>query len=93
MAETQKAEPAQVGRKKRGRKKAGPPQRRRRRAKELVEQVIEKMEQKLKSEEVKPSVGDLIRLLQLEKELEEEQPKEIKVSWVEPREEEHAGDG
>lgn len=59
---------------------------------ELVEQVIENIEKKLKSDQLKPSVGDFIRLLQLEKELEEERPREIKVSWVEPREEEHAGD-
>ncbi len=58
----------------------------------LVEQVIENLEKKLESNELKPSVGDFIRLLQLEKELEQEQPREIKVSWVEPREEEHAGE-
>jgi hypothetical protein len=50
----------------------------------LVSKVIAKIEQKLEADELKPSVGDFIRLLQLEKELkEEEQPKEIKVSWVE----------
>ena len=58
----------------------------------LVEKMIEKIEEKLDKDELKPSVGDLIRLLQLDKELKEEQPKEIKVSWVEPHEEEHAGD-
>jgi hypothetical protein len=50
----------------------------------LIGGVIAQMEAKLKSEDLKPSVGDLIRLLQLEKELEEEQPREIEVSWVEP---------
>jgi hypothetical protein len=59
---------------------------------ELVGKVIENLEQKLEANELKPSVGDLIRLLQLERELEAEQPREIKVSWVEPREEEHAGE-
>ncbi len=50
----------------------------------LVGKVIARIEEKLDSEELKPSVGDFIRLLQLEKELEEEeQPKEIKVTWVE----------
>jgi len=53
---------------------------------ELVSKVIEKIEQKLESGEMKPTVGDFIRLLQLEKELTEEQPREIKVSWVEPGE-------
>ncbi len=51
---------------------------------ELVSEVLQKMEQRLVSDELKPTVGDFIRLLQLEKELAEEQPKEIKVSWVEP---------
>lgn len=46
--------------------------------------MIARIEEKLETDELKPSVSDLVRLLQLEKELtEEEQPKEIKVSWVE----------
>jgi hypothetical protein len=53
---------------------------------ELISRVLENIENKLTSQELKPSVGDFIRLLQLEKELEEEQPKEIKVSWVEAEE-------
>ena len=36
--------------------------------------------------ELKGTLGDFIRLLQLEKELEDEQPKEIEVRWVEPSE-------
>ncbi len=51
---------------------------------ELVSRVLEKMEQTMVAEGVKPTVGDFIRLVQLEKELAEEQPKEIRVSWVEP---------
>lgn len=50
----------------------------------LVEQVIENLEKRLKRDELKATVGDLIRLVQLEKELDEEQPKEIKVTWVDP---------
>jgi hypothetical protein len=50
----------------------------------VIGDVIAKMEAKLTSEELKPSVGDFIRLLQFEKELKEEQPREIEVSWVEP---------
>jgi hypothetical protein len=53
---------------------------------ELVSKVLQKMEQKLASDALKPTVGDFIRLLQLEKELAEEAPKEIEVSWVEPEE-------
>jgi hypothetical protein len=58
----------------------------------LVHKVMENIEKKLEADELKPSVGDLVRLLQLEKELVQEQPKEIKVSWVEPGEEERATD-
>jgi hypothetical protein len=58
----------------------------------LVKKVIEKIEGKIESNDLKPTVGDFIRLLQLEEELEQEQPREIKVSWVEPSEKEHATD-
>lgn len=50
----------------------------------LVEKVIENLEKRLENDELKATVSDLIRLVQLEKELNEEQPKEIKVTWVEP---------
>jgi len=59
---------------------------------ELVEKVIEKIEEDLRQRKLKGSVGDLIRLLQLRKELKEDEPREIKVSWVEPHEEGHAGE-
>lgn len=59
---------------------------------ELVSSVIQKIEDKLDKGELKPTVGDLFRLLQLEKEMDEEQPKEVKVSWVEPHEKEHASE-
>jgi hypothetical protein len=65
---------------------------RRRTKAKLVSHVIKKIEAKLDADELKPTVGDLFRLLQLEKELEEEQPKEIKVLWVEPDEQEHASE-
>ena len=57
--------------------------------KELVQQAIQQIGDKLDKNELKPTVGDLIRLLQFEKEILEETPKEIKVSWVEPEEKEH----
>jgi hypothetical protein len=56
----------------------------------LVRKVIEAIEDKLDKNELKPTVGDFIRLLHLETELAEEQPREIKVSWVEPSEKEDA---
>jgi hypothetical protein len=52
----------------------------------VVKKLLKKVEQKLSGDEVKASLGDYIRLVQLQKELEEEQPKEIKVTWVEPEE-------
>jgi hypothetical protein len=58
----------------------------------LVGKVIKKIEEKLESDQLKPTVGDLVRLLQLEKELKEEQAKEIEVVWVEPEEKEDASD-
>jgi hypothetical protein len=42
------------------------------------------MEGKLKDVDFKPSLADFLRLVQLENETEEEEPKEIKVTWVEP---------
>jgi hypothetical protein len=59
---------------------------------ELVSNFIQKIEDKLGKDELKPTVGDLFRLLQLEKEMEEEQPREIKVSWVEAHEKDHASE-
>jgi hypothetical protein len=56
----------------------------------LVRKVIAKIEKKLDDDELKPTVGDLLRLLQLQKEFAEEQPREIKVLWVEPGEKENA---
>jgi len=57
--------------------------------KALVEQAIQQFGEKLENNELKSTVGDFIRLLQLKKELLEEAPREIKVSWVEPEEKEH----
>jgi hypothetical protein len=51
---------------------------------EVVEQIIEKVEQRLGEGDVKATVGDYIRLVQLQKELEEEEPGEITVTWVDP---------
>ena len=89
-----RTERAQMGEEKKGRqekteggattKPTGAKRRRRRNKAAFVREVISKIEEKLSGDDAKPSVGDFIRLLQLEKELEEEQPREIQVSWVEP---------
>jgi hypothetical protein len=49
---------------------------------EFLNTLAEKIEGKLGGEEMKASVSDWIRLLQLRKELEEEQLKELEVTWV-----------
>lgn len=51
---------------------------------EVVEQILEKVEQRLGEGDVKASVGDYIRLVQFQKELEEDEPGEITVRWVDP---------
>jgi hypothetical protein len=50
----------------------------------VVEQIIERVEQKITEGEVKATLGDYIRLVQLQKELEDEEPGEITVRWVDP---------
>ena len=50
----------------------------------VLEKVIANMESKIAKEEFKPSLADYLKLVQLEKEVGEEEPKEIKVTWVEP---------
>jgi hypothetical protein len=51
------------------------------------------MEESLKTTDFKASLGDYLKLVQVERELgaEEQQPKEIKVTWVEPDEPNTAG--
>ena len=46
--------------------------------------LLKKVEKKLTADGVKATLGDYIRLVQLQKELEENEPREIKVTWVEP---------
>ena len=50
----------------------------------VVKKLLENVEKKLGGEDVKASLGDYIRLVQLQQELEEEEPKDITVTWVEP---------
>jgi hypothetical protein len=42
------------------------------------------MEDTFSKKEISASLGDYIRLVQLYRELEEEEPKEVKVTWVDP---------
>jgi len=50
----------------------------------VLETVLAKMEAQLTKDEFKPSLADFLKLVQMEKEIGEELPKEIKVTWVEP---------
>ena len=58
---------------------------------EVVEQILEKVEQKLGEGDVKATLGDYIRLVQLQKELEDDEPGEITVTWVDPEKTETDG--
>jgi hypothetical protein len=51
----------------------------------LLEKLLKKVEATLTSSEVKASVADYLRLLQFREEMkDDEQPKEIRVTWVDP---------
>jgi hypothetical protein len=52
----------------------------------VVEQILEQVERKLGDGDVKATLGDYIRLVQLQKELEDEGQGEITVTWVDPAE-------
>jgi hypothetical protein len=49
-----------------------------------VEALLKNVEKKLTGKEVKATLGDYLKLVQFQKELEDEDPKEIKVTWVDP---------
>ncbi|HEY3741185.1 MAG TPA: hypothetical protein VGL53_15140 [Bryobacteraceae bacterium] len=48
----------------------------------LIRRLIEKIEQQLDLTDAKGSIGDYIKLLQLQKELEEKRFRRIEVKWV-----------
>ena len=52
---------------------------------QVIKGVLEKMEKQMSDDGMKATMGDYIRLVQLHKELDEESPREIKVTWVEPK--------
>jgi hypothetical protein len=51
---------------------------------EFLNTAITDIEKKLQLKELKPTMGDYLKLLQMEQEIEHEAPKEIRVTWVEP---------
>ncbi len=59
----------------------------------LIEMAIQKIEKKLASDEVKASIGDFIRLLQLQKEFYGDQPRQVTVTWIESTEKDCVPEG
>jgi hypothetical protein len=53
---------------------------------QAVKQMLTRIETKMKDDQMNATLGDYIRLVQLHKELDDESPKEIRVTWVEPAE-------
>jgi hypothetical protein len=50
----------------------------------LLGSLIGSVDERVKANELKPTVAEYLKLLQIEQEIEQESPKEIKVTWVEP---------
>ena len=53
---------------------------------QAVKSMLTTIEKKMKGDQMKATLGDYIRLVQLHKELDDESPKEIRVTWVESSE-------
>ena len=52
---------------------------------DVLAAAINAFESRLGEKDFKPTIGDYLKLLQMEKELEQERgPREIKVTWIEP---------
>jgi hypothetical protein len=51
---------------------------------DLLDKAIVGIEDRFKAKDFKPTMGDYLKLLQMEIDLEQEEIREIKVTWVEP---------
>jgi hypothetical protein len=49
----------------------------------LLESVIGDIEKRIQEKDLRPTVTEYLKLLQMEQDLEQESPREIKVTWVE----------
>jgi hypothetical protein len=56
------------------------------RVSDALEKTIKAIELKIKSNDFKPTMAEYLKLIQMEKELRQDDAKEIKVTWVEPAE-------
>lgn len=54
----------------------------------FLSNAMKQFEKRLENEDVKPTVGDYLKLMQIEKELDRDEAKEIKVTWVDQEESE-----
>jgi hypothetical protein len=57
----------------------------------VVEGILRKLEATFKKKPLKGTLADYIRLVQLRQELGDEEPREIRVTWVEPGGEQGTG--
>jgi hypothetical protein len=54
------------------------------RTSKLLEKAIEAFEERIQKEEFKPTIAEYLKLVQLEQESDQDNTKEIKVTWVDP---------
>ena len=54
------------------------------RLEKIIDQAIQGVEKKLGDENIQLTLQDCLKVMQLQKELEDEQPTEVTVTWVEP---------
>lgn len=50
-----------------------------------MKKILLAVEKKMAAEDLKATLGDYIKLIQLQKEMTVETPSEIKVTWIEPK--------
>lgn len=58
-----------------------------------ISSLLSKFEKQLKDQDVKVSVADYIRLVQIRREVEDRRPKDIEVTWVDSLKEKKSTDG
>ena len=49
----------------------------------MLDELLDRVEQRLKALDLKPTLTEYVRLVQLRREITEDQPKEVLVTWVE----------
>lgn len=50
----------------------------------LLEKAIESFDARIEAKDFKPTIAEYLKLVQLEQEAQQETPKEIKVTWIDP---------